>query len=148
MKLCATIKLLANHKQAASLGSTLVRCNEAASWLASTGFAAGIFRQYDLHRLAYGELRSRFKLTAQAAVRTIAKVADAFKINRKAAPVFRKDGAQPYDKRIIRFAKDGSAVNIWTIDGRLTIPIVMGKSQKRLLAHYKGEIDLCLVRGK
>jgi len=148
MKLVAALKLLPTRDQAACLKATLARCNEAATWLAATGFAANTFRQYDLQKLAYAELRQRFGLAAQTAIRTIAKVADAFKTSRKVAPIFRKDAAQPYDDRIIRFVKDGSSVSLWTIEGRIIVPIVMGEHQKRLMAYRKGEVDLCLVRGK
>jgi putative transposase len=148
MKLVAALKMLPTRKQAAVLRATLARCNEACTWLAGTGFDSQTFRQYDLHKLAYADMRERFGLTAQAAVRSIAKVADAFMVNRKIAPVFRKDAAQPYDDRIIRFVKDGSAVSLWTIEGRITVPIVMGEHQQRLMAYRKGEVDLCLVRGK
>lgn len=127
---------------------TLVRCNEAATWLAAEGFKSGIFRQFDLHKLAYRELRSRFGIAAQVAVRTIAKVADAFKVNRDVAPVFRTNAAQPYDDRILRFIKDGSGVSIWTLDGRITVPLAVGEHQRRLMAYRKGEVDLCFVRGK
>ncbi len=146
MKLVAAVKLAPSAEQVIVLTATLARCNEAATWLARTGFACGTFGQYALHKLAYRELRTRFGLTAQAAVRTIAKVADAFKISRKGAPVFRPDGAQPYDERILRFVKGG--VSIWTVAGRITVPVVMGAHQRRLLAFRKGEIDLCLVRRK
>ena len=81
-------------------------------------------------------------------VRCIAKVADAYKVDREVAPVFRPDAAQPYDDRIIRFVKDGSAVSLWTLEGRMVIPIVMGEHQRRLMAYRKGEVDLCFVRGK
>lgn len=140
--------MLPTREQAVCLRATLARCNEACTWLASVGFNSQIFRQYDLHKLAYADMRGRFGLTAQAAVRSIAKVADAFKVSRKSAPVFRKDAAQPYDDRIIRFVKDGSAVSLWTIEGRITVPIVMGEHQRRLMAYRKGEVDLCLLRGK
>lgn len=148
MKLVAAMKLLPPPEQAIVLRETLARCNEAANWLAAAGYEAGTFRQFDLHKLAYTEIRGRFGLTAQAAVRTIAKVADAFKVHRKVAPAFRRDAAQPYDDRIIRFIKDGSAVNLWTVEGRITVPIVMGEHQRRLMVYRKGEVDLCLVRGK
>jgi IS605 OrfB family transposase len=147
MKLVAALKLLPSSEQATRLHATLARCNEAATWLAGVGFEKSVFRQYDLHKLAYTDLRERFGLTAQVAVRTIAKVADAFKVNRKIAPVFRKDAAQPYDDRIIRFIKSGDAVSLWVLDGRMIVPIVMGEHQKRLMAYRKGEVDLCLVRG-
>ena len=148
MKLVATLKMLPTPDQERVLSDTLVRCNEACTWLAGVGFESGTFRQFDLHKLAYGDLRVEFGLTAQAAVRSIAKVADAFKVNRKVAPVFRPDAAQPYDDRILRFVKDGSAVSLWTVEGRIVVPIVMGDHQRRLMAYRKGEVDLCLVRGK
>ncbi len=148
MKLVAAVKLLPTTDQAKCLRATLARCNEAATWLAATGHAADTWRQYDMHKMAYAEMRTRFGLTAQAVVRTIAKVADAFKINRTVAPVFRRDAAQPYDDRILRFVQAGAAVSLWTLEGRMVLPVVMGEHQKRLMAFRKGEVDLCLVRGK
>lgn len=148
MKLVAAVKMLPTKAQATCLMATLERCNQAATWLAQTGFDASTFRQYDLHKMSYVGLRERFGLTAQAAVRTISKVADAFKVNKDVAPVFRRDAAQPYDDRIIRFVKDGSAVSIWTIEGRMVVPILMGEHQKALMAFRKGEVDLCHIRGK
>ena len=147
MKLVAAVKLLPTKAQATVLKWTLRRCNEACTALASKGFAAGVFRQFDLHKLTYASTRADFDLTAQAAVRSIAKVADAFKINRKVAPVFRSDAAQPYDERILRFCGDDT-VSIWTIEGRMKIGFVAGQHQRDLLVFRKGEVDLCLVRGK
>jgi putative transposase len=147
MKLVAAIKLKPSPEQAACLLATLARCNEAANWLAIEGHAAGIFGQYALHKLGYAQIRARFGLTAQAAVRTISKVADAFKINRDVAPVFRADAAQPYDDRILRFVAT-NAVSLWTLEGRMILPVVMGDHQRRLMAYRKGEVDLCRVRGK
>lgn len=148
VKLVAAIKLLPTPEQAACLSVTLARCNEAATWLAAIGFDAKTFRQYALHKMAYSDVRTRFGLTAQAAVRTIAKVADAFKINKAIVPAFRPDAAQPYDDRILRFVKDGQAVSLWTLEGRMIVPVVMGEHQRRLMAYRKGEADLCLVRGR
>jgi putative transposase len=148
MKLVAAVKMKPTRGQATDLKATLARCNKAANWLAQIGHGTKTFRHYDLHKMAYVEIRTRFGLTAQAAVRTISKVADAFKVNREVAPVFRADAAQPYDDRIIRFIKDGSSVSIWTLEGRIVVPIVIGEHQKRLMAFRKGEVDLCLVRSR
>jgi putative transposase len=147
MKLVAAIRLLPTPEQADCLLATLTRCNEAATWLAQAGHDSKIFGQYALHKMAYADMRSRFGLTAQAAVRTIAKVADAFKVNRNMAPIFRPDAAQPYDDRIMRFTKGGS-VSLWTLQGRVVVLVVMGEHQRRLIDYRKGEADLCLVRGK
>jgi hypothetical protein len=147
MKLVAAIKLLPDREQAAVLRATLKRCNDACTALAAKGFATDTFRQFDLHKMGYAWLRGEFGLTAQAAVRCIAKVADAFKINRKVAPVFRADAAQPYDERIFSFKPD-NVVSIWTLDGRMKLGFVAGQHQLDLIAFRKGEADLCFVRGK
>lgn len=146
MKLVAAIKLKPSREQAQALKETLEACNAACTWLAKKGFEAKTFRQFDLQKLAYVELKERFRLGAQPAIRSIAKVADAFKINRKVAPAFRANAAQPYDDRILRFG-DGF-VSIWTLDGRIRIPFICGDRQRRLLAFRKGESDLCFYRGK
>jgi IS605 OrfB family transposase len=146
MKLVANIKLKPSGEQQQALKDTLARCNAACTWLAAKGFAEKTFRQFDLHRAAYLDIKDRFELGAQPAVRSIAKVADAFKVNRTAPPVFRKYAAQPYDDRILRFG-DGF-VSIWTLQGRIKIPFVCGEKQRELLAFRKGESDLCFYRGK
>lgn len=148
MKLVANIQLKPSRDQAAGLRKTLETCNTACGWLSARGFAADTVRQYDLHKLAYRECRERFGLTAQATVRCIAKVADAYKVGPKDEQrTFRKHAAQPYDDRIFRFIAD-DAVSIWTVTGRMKIPFVCGDRQRKLLAYRKGEVDLMLVRGK
>jgi IS605 OrfB family transposase len=134
MKLVAALKLLPTETQAACLKATLARCNQACDWLAELAWNTRTFGQYALHKIGYAETRARFGLTAQAAVRCIAKVADAYKPDRDTQRRFRPDAAQPYDDRIIRFVKNGSAVSLWTVQGRMVVPIVMGDHQARLMA--------------
>ncbi len=147
MKLIANIKLLPSPEQESLLRQTLERCNQACNYLSARGFESGKTRQFDLHKLAYAEVRSMFGLTAQAAVRCVAKVADAYKVGKDAQRTFRRHAAQPYDDRIIRFLS-GDAVSIWTLAGRQKIPFACGERQRALLAFRKGEVDLMLVRGK
>jgi putative transposase len=90
------------------------------------------------------------KLTARAAVRCIAKGADAYTAQtanaRPGLITFRNHAAQPYDDRILRFVV-GDTVSIWTLAGRMKIPFVRGDCQRALLAFRKGQVDLMLVRG-
>jgi hypothetical protein len=71
-------------------------------------------------------------MTAQAAVRSIAKVADAYKAakvngHELEEPVrFRKHAAQPYDDRIFRFLPGVDQVSIWTLTGRIKLSFVCG----------------------
>jgi IS605 OrfB family transposase len=80
------------------------------------------------------------------AVRCIAKVADAYKLDKKVKRKFSKHSAQPYDDRIFRF-KDDNMISIWTITGRVTVPYQCGERQRQLLQYRKGEVDLMLIRG-
>jgi IS605 OrfB family transposase len=146
MKLVAAIKLKPSKEQAIVLKETLERCNAACNWISARGFEANAFRQFQLQKLLYREVRERFGLTAQAAIQAIKKVSGAFAINRKVAPVFRRLAAQPYDERI--FSVKGDTASIWTLGGRVKIPFVAGDYQRRALAFRKGEADLALIRGK
>lgn len=147
MKLVANLKLKPTAAQENALLATLDRCNEACNWLSERAWETKAFRQYDLHKLVYAELRQRFGLSSQVAVRCIAKVADAYKIDQKTQRVFRKHSAQPYDDRILRFLAN-DAVSLWLLSGREKIGFACGEHQRALLKHRKGEVDLMRVRGK
>lgn len=152
MKLVANIQLKPTKEQADLLRRTLERCNDACNFLSQRGFDAGVTRQYDLQKLAYADVRARFEIAAQVAIRCIAKVADAYathKANGHEAKklAFRKHAAQPYDDRIISFKPD-DVVSIWTLDGRIKVKAVMGKHQRLLMENRRGEVDLMLVKGK
>lgn len=149
MKLVASIRLFPDAEQATTLRETLERCNAACDWLAEIGASAGKTRQYDLHHMAYADMRARFGLTAQVAIRCIGKVADAFKVGDKdETRTFHRHAAQPYDDRIFRFLPGQDAVSIWTLAGRQRIPFVCGDRQREMLTRAKGQVDLMFVRGK
>jgi IS605 OrfB family transposase len=144
MKLVANIKLKPTQEQATILKQTIEVSNEACNYLSNRAWTTKTFGQYALHKLAYRETKERFKLTAQVVVRSIAKVTDAYKLDIKTKPYFRKYSAQPYDERIIRFSKD-DIVSIWTIADRQKIPFVMGEYQRKLFFFRKGEVDLMMI---
>jgi putative transposase len=97
--------------------------------------------------LTYGAVRERFGLAAQLTVRCIAKVADAYKLDRKTQRTFAPLGAIAYDLHILSYTRQNTAVSIWTLDGRQTIPFVCGERQRQLLAYRRGETDLAYVGG-
>jgi len=148
MKLVANIQLKPSPEQALLLKATLETCNRACNWIANEGFKAGILKQFALHKLCYYDAKKQFNLSAQMTVRSIAKVADAYKVGPKTKTRhFRPDSAQPYDHQIFRFKKD-DLVSIWLLGGRQAIPFVCGDRQRELLKHRKGEVDLMLIHGK
>lgn len=78
-------------------------------------------------------------------VRAIAKVADAYKLDRKRHRQFRPLGAFAFDDRILRWRQD--EVSIWTVAGRQPIPFVCGDHARTLLATRQGEADLFTRNG-
>ncbi|MFZ1828826.1 MAG: hypothetical protein WAW42_08690 [Candidatus Competibacteraceae bacterium] len=142
----ANIKLWPTSEQAELLKQTLERCNAACNWISEQAWVGETFRQFDVHKLAYQATRDRFNLASQVAVRCIAKVADAYKLDKETQRTFRLMGAQPYDDRIFRFVSD-DRVSIWTLNGRIKFGYVCGEHQRQLLKHRKGEVDLMFVRG-
>lgn len=146
MKLIAQVQLRPTPEQADALTRTLERANAAANWLSALAWREQTFRQYDLHHLAYQTVRADFGLTAQVVVRLLAKVADAYKLDRLRRRDFRPHGSIAYDARILRYLPD--AVSIWTVTGRQTIPFVCGDRQRALLSHQRGESDLVYREGR
>jgi putative transposase len=146
MKLVANLKLTPTAAQHAALRATLTVANRACTWLAGQAWETQTFGQFALHKLTYACCRAQFGLAAQMAVRCIAKVADAYKLDRTTRRRFRRYAAQPYDDRIFRLCS-ATHLSLWTVQGRLTIPYQCGARQRALLAYRKGEVDLMYVRG-
>jgi putative transposase len=149
MKLTAQVKLLPNEEQALALRQTLEQANVACNYLSERAWESKVFRQFALHRLAYYDTRDKFPdLSAQIVIRCTAKVADAYKLDKKVKRTFTPLGAIAYDLHILRWYVSQSFVSIWTIAGRQRIPFVCGEKQRQLLARQQGESDLVLRRGK
>lgn len=146
MKLIVNLKLTPTKEQAASLRATLERANTACNWISEQGFATKTLKQYDLHKLTYHSAKERFELSAQMLVRCIAKVADAYKVNKAQQAGFKRHGSIAYDDRILTFKKSDT-VSIWTLEGRQTIAFQCGEYQRKLLPFRKGETDLIYRKG-
>jgi putative transposase len=147
MKLTAQVKLLPTSEQAALLRHTLEQANAACRYVSDAAWETKTFRQYDLHHKCYRAIREQFGLSAQVAVRAIAKVADAYKLDRKTKRTFKITGSIAYDDRILSWRLQDQAVSIWTVHGRLRIPFVCGERQAELLQTRQGESDLGLYKG-
>jgi len=146
MKLTLRIQLLPGDEQKPVLFSTMERFNEAATFAAKVGFEAGVFSQPSIHKLAYFEIRQRFGLSAQMAVRAIGKAVEAFaslraKGQRDICPEFKPHGAVTYDERIMGF-KGLDKVSLWTLTGRMILPLIYGEYQGERFDRIKGQCDL------
>jgi IS605 OrfB family transposase len=147
VKLTVQVQLKPTPEQAAALTATLRCANAACNWLSERAWETGTFAQFAIHKLAYHACRAKFHdLSSQVIVRAIAKVTDAYKLDRKKMRVFRPLGAISYDARILSWL--GETASIWTVEGRQRIPFVCGDHQRALLVHERGETDLVLRAGK
>ena len=148
MKLTLQLQVVPDAAQTARLLETMERVNDAASFAARCGFDAGVFSQPSIHKLAYREIRDRFGLSAQMAVRAIGKAVECFRRDKKVCPAFKSHGAITYDERIFSF-KGVDRVSLWALpEGRLVIPLVYGEYQKQRFDRIRGQADLVYRKGK
>jgi putative transposase len=147
VKLVAVAKLLPTPEQSAALLETLERVNEACGWLAERAFELKSADKLKLQGLYYRDLREKFELSSQMAVRAISKVVEAYKRDRTRQPAFRPHGAIAYDQRIMSF-KAMDRVSLLTISGRILVPYVAGGYHRARLEGVRGQSDLVLRKGK
>ena len=133
MVVTVQIKLLPDKDQDKVLRETLSRCNNAANWVSERGFANGVFTQLKLQTAYYKDVRTQFDLGAQATCLVCAKVADAYKLDRKVQREFRPLGSVAFDVRNLRIYLDKKQVSIWTVGQREKIPFVCGERQDEVL---------------
>jgi hypothetical protein len=145
VKLTAKVKLIAGAEALGSLSRTMRTANACCDWISKRAWKTKIFGQFALHKLCYAGAKAKYGLSAQVVVRCIAKVCDAYKLDKKTQRTFWEDGAISYDDRILSWKAD--SVSIWTMDGRLRIPFQAGPRQAELLKLRQGESDLILQRG-
>lgn len=147
MKLTIQLQLLPSPEQDAVLLDTMRRVNEAATFAARLAFDAGVFSQPSIHRLSYFQIREKFGLSSQLAVRAIGKAVECFARDKKVCPIFRPDGAITYDQRNLSF-KGLDKVSLATLQGREIIGLVYGEYQAQRFDRIKGQCDLVRRDGK
>ena len=145
MKLTLKIKLLPTDEQVNLLLDTLKEANAVCNAISDVAWGKRIFNNFKLHHEVYHAYKSTFKLSSQVLVRCIAKVADAYKLDKKVKREFRTLGSIGYDSRIITY-KPNNIVSLWAIGGRIKIPFVCHNPD--YLPYIKGEADLVYKKGK
>jgi IS605 OrfB family transposase len=129
MLLTTSIKLLATDNQKKSLLKSMYQFNAACNWISEFAFANSMFSKVKLQKAIYYELREKFSLPSQFAIRIISRVAESYKVDKKIQHFFKKTSSVEYDQRILNWKKLDT-ISILSLDGRLTIPIVFGSYAK------------------
>ena len=78
VKQVVKVRMLPTKDQAAAMEATVRICNEAASWLSAGMHADRVRGKHQVQKRFYAELKERFGLSAQPAIRVIGKVVDAY----------------------------------------------------------------------
>ena len=148
VKLTAKVRLKPTDEQAELLLQTMQEANAACDRISVWAWNNKTFGQYKIHHGTYHDIKASTRLSAQAVVRCVSKVADSYKLDRKRMRQFRKYGSIGYDARILSWKTDKRIASVWTIEGRQKIPYVTGEHHAKLLQYQQGESDLCYIKGK
>jgi putative transposase len=142
LKLTVPVKLITDGLQSQALYNTLVEANRACDYIAQVAWEHKCFSQIPLHKLCYHDVRSKFNLAAQIVIRCIAKVVQAYLLDKKVQRKFRPDGSIAFDARNLTIRAEKRYVTIWTQLGRIKIPFTAGQRQLAQLTDKVGECDL------
>jgi len=168
VKQVVQVRILPTPEEALALVDTLHACNAAASWLSGQMHAERVLRKFDVQKRFYVQLRERFGLAAQPAIRVIGKIVDAYttlQANLRAGNygppgstrrrkiedtpiVFRPQAGQPFDARCLSWQLGTTGrvgtVSIWSTAGRLRSVRIVGNPTHLALLRSEpvGETDL------
>lgn len=145
MKLTLKIKLLPTVEQADLLLETIRESNAVCNAISEVAWSKKVFNNFKLHHEVYHDYKATFKLSSQCLIRAVAKVADAYKLDKKTKRTFRPLGSIAYDSRIMTYKPD-NIVSLWCIGGRQKINFVCHNTA--YLPYIKGEADLVYKKGK
>ena len=82
MQLTIKVKLVPTPEQEHLLLKTMEAFNDACNFVSQIAFENRTASVVKIHRICYYEIRKKFNLSSQMAVRVVGKVADAYKVAR------------------------------------------------------------------
>ena len=145
MKLTLKIKLLPTDEQVNLLLDTMKEANAVCNAISDVAWQEKIFNNFKLHHQTYHTYKATFNLSSQMLIRQIAKVADAYKLDKKTKRTFKPLGSIAYDSRIMTY-KPNNVVSLWCIGGRQKIDFVCYNPD--YIPYIKGEADLVYKKSK
>jgi putative transposase len=132
MKRVVTLSLHPTSEQATALEETMRAFNAACQYISDVAWERQEFGRVPLHKLTYQQVRDRFGLSSQLAVRAIGVVKDSYKGERESRHTFRPYGAVVYDERVMKLG--ATTVALRTMTGRESIRWAGGGYQRNQLA--------------
>lgn len=129
-----TIALTLAPTDAQAAAFARLRCAfvDACNHVSATAFETQTFNSVRLHHLVYDDVRARYSLMAQHAVRVIGVVAASYRAERNVQHTFRRDGAVVLDTpRLYRL--EGNHAALTTLEGRVRVKLNIGGIQRDAL---------------
>lgn len=152
----ASIRLSASPQQDAALRALQHAYADACNRLVPIVREKRVWNRVALHNLAYSMLRSATPLGSQMCCNAIFSVCKAYRAQ-KALGRIRKDREVPairFNRASVHFdartySIQGDSVSLYTLDGRIVVPMRMGEHQRRILQSGKPkEAELVLRDGR
>ena len=142
MQLTTKLKINPTKEQQQSLLKTMRLFNLICNEISEIAFNKKEFKQFSLHKLCYHELKQKYpEFSFQLIIRAINTVTDSYKKDKKTLRQFKQYSSIVYDDRILSIKNN--IVSLWTIDGRLKLPLFQWKN-----VNLKGQKDLKYINGK
>jgi len=117
------------------LKKTIRIYREVCNYISEIAYEEGCFNSVALHHLTYKEVRLKYNIPANLAVRARDKVVLTYKKNRKKLHVFKKWSID-LDSRLLSISlKEEVVVSIATINKRIKSKLLIDPSQKDFLKH-------------
>jgi putative transposase len=138
MKTTRTVvcKLAPTPEQAADIDATLEAFAAACDFAADAARRIGSTDKVKVQRAAYAEIRRRFGLSANLAIRAIARACAALKVPARRHSTFAPTSID-YDARIFAFQEWNGTFGLTLLSGRVKIAAALGDYQRRLLGGRK-----------
>lgn len=149
MKLAVKCKLLPNQQQHQELLNVMKVFNLACDWVSEKANEHKIYNKVNLHKIVYYEIKQRFNLSSQLAVRVIGKVTDCYKNRKQKGKIlkFNELGSIDYDSRNLTIKKDNT-LSIMILGKRTGLPYRTRKSLEGLDLSCQSELSYDKVKGK
>lgn len=152
----ASIRLELSAAQAEALGRLRTAYANACNRLVPVVREHRLWNRVGLHQRTYTMLRDATPLGSQMCCNTIFSVCKAYKAQKELGRI-RKDAPIPeirfnrtsvhFDKRT--YSLKGETVSLYTLDGRMTVPMLLGEHQRRILeSGQPKEAELVFRKGQ
>lgn len=129
-------KLVLSDEERAAIDATMEAFAAACNDAIAVGREIGSTSNVRIHGECYYDLREKHGLTANLAVRAIARAAGILKVKKRKNSTVRPTSID-YDARIFSFRESDWTVSLSTVNGRIRVPIDIGDYQRDLLRGRK-----------